>query len=110
MDKILFTTWFILKSYTLDGDIYNLLLEEPYYNYHVAVTIEEPLPEIYKENTWIKVKSLADCEKKEIPYTITLGQGFYTWLRTEYFCTAITFEVLECTEENSWILYGTRYC
>jgi len=95
METLLFG-WWLIKSMDINPNDLAYHLYSPYTNTHVHLTIHTPLP--YKENSWIKGGMVANCEK------ITNN------LTTTQICDATKFKIAECTDLNSIIINGIRYC
>lgn len=104
MKIITLTAWFIIKSHT-PGVEHNYYLYEPEKRYHVSYITKDKLR--FGADQWIKLKLKMECElvKTQAP---TIHNAVY--LVNNYYCT--TNEVLEqkCTEYNSFVVNGIRYC
>lgn len=98
--------WFIIKTHGIEADgTHNYYVLEPTKNWHVALSdLKEPLP--YKEDDWIKLKVTMDCEF--VHTTEIVGRS--TFLVNNHFCNAKEFEIEKCTDRNSFIVGGVRYC
>ncbi len=94
--------WFIISSYSVDADRHSYLVEDHIKNYHVAFTLPEKLS--YGENAWIKLRMNATCSEEQQPSRVP-----YLFVR-HFFCTAEAVEELKCTERNSFVVGGRRYC
>ena len=101
MSKLLLAGWFIIKAYSVDDGIHNYYLFDPYINRHVTASLENKLS--YGEDTWIKLRMVVECEKVLSPQVGPID-------KIEYFCSAESVEELECTESNSMVVNGIRYC
>jgi len=109
MKTLTMIAWFIIKTHGIEDGTHNYYLLEPYKNYHVSISdLKEPLP--HKENHWIKLKVTMDCEFVKTVEEIDTGLMIVQYLKNNYFCDAKEFEIEKCTDRNSFIVDGVRYC
>lgn len=101
-----FAGWLIIDTHTIDNDKHNYLLREPKKNVLIAASTEKPLS--YDEGAWIKLKIKVECNVVRDPYIGT--SGVYHFDSISYVCNGEDVEELKCTEENSMVVGGVRYC
>lgn len=103
MIEMLLTGWFIVSSHTLDKGQHNYLLVDMIQNHHVAYSNTEPLSE--GEGSWIKLRMQLECN-------FVLEPPFAPGLQAvkNYYCDASRVIELKCTEKNSYVVGGKRYC
>lgn len=105
IQTILFQTWFLISSYSVDDDRHNYLVHIKKHNVNLSLSLSEPLA--YGEQRWIKLKVEADCNVVKTPFMVgTKQQGWHK----DYFCSAEEAEEMKCTERNSFVVGGVRFC
>ena len=102
--KTILSGWFIIKAMTDTGTGQLYELVEPIHNYYVSLETSTSLP--YGPDHWIKLNMNATCDD-----TIeTDSDAPIPILRSAHFCTADSFVELKCTERNSLVINGIRFC
>lgn len=103
MNEILLVGWFVISFYGMDEGKHNYLLQDKRTNTNVAWLSDKPLS--YGQGANIKLKMLAECTKVTAP---AAGPGMHGVV--SYYCNANKVEELKCTERNSIVVGGVRYC
>lgn len=103
MTKVILAGWFVISFYGMDDGKHNYLLQDKRTNTNVAWLSDEPLS--YGQGADIKLKIKADCERVTAP---SAGPGMKGVV--SYYCNANEVVELKCTEINSIVVGGVRYC
>lgn len=107
MINMFLSGWFLITTYAVDGDQHNYLLNDPQTNTIVSASTQDPLP--YGENRWIKLRMTAECHKSyDYDYYKQYGRSTIPLITT--ICSANKIQELKCTEANSFVMNGIRYC
>jgi hypothetical protein len=103
MNEVILAGWFVISFYGMDNGKHNYLLQDKRTQTNVAWLSETPLP--YGQGANIKLKIRADCDKVEAP---PMSPGMHGVI--SYYCNANEVVELKCTERNSFVIGGVRYC
>jgi len=101
--KTIVAGWFMIKG-LLPGETNIYELAQPEQNYFITLTSRETLP--YGPDHWIKLRMFAECEDST-DSDFFEGQSF---IKNIHFCTADSFVELKCTERNSFVINGIKFC
>ena len=101
MFEIILSGWFIISAHTTDIR-HDYTLTDPIKNVIVIASLDEPLT--YEAGTWIKLRMQVECTKTS-SYPV---QSFVALVTTR--CVAKSVRELKCTERNSMVVGGIRYC
>ena len=132
MFKILLYGWFIIEvhgvdtnptqhNYLFKGDqvgvhVYDFKTRHWSYKQnliHVSASVDKPFTledgKKYPENSWIKLKAIVECQDNKTPFFV--GPTQRGWSH-HYLCTVVDKQIIDekCTEKNSFVVGGVRYC
>jgi hypothetical protein len=107
--KIL-TGWFLINTHSFDDNRHNYNLYDQQNNTFIAATVDHEFP---KQNIscnnadmcFVKLKMTAECVKS---YSWPVANSKMPLITT--LCNANKVQELKCTERNSFVINGIRYC
>ena len=109
MFKTILMGWIMINSYSADGDKHNYVLYNGDKNTYVAISVDEPfgkeLLSCVDDRCSVKLKVFAECHSSK---SYPLANSKVELITT--FCSADRVQIQRCTERNSFVIGGRRYC
>lgn len=101
--------WIMINSVTVDGDKYNYELYDAHKNTYVAVIVDKPFKKKHlscvDDICHVKLKMHVECTKSK---SYPIANSKMALITT--FCNASQVRIQHCTERNSFVVGGRRYC
>jgi len=110
IQQFLFNSWFIIASHSpAINNQHNYLVEIKQNNVKINITLDQQLK--YKVGQYVKLKLIANCTKSQQPTVLVANRrSRVVGTHNAYLCDSDQVRVVECTESNSFVVGGIRYC